>query len=74
MAKRETKVATENIPNEWVRDISEAVYRDRLGADDTARMIAKDGDTGQKLRNRAGGYDSLTRTYIAALGAKPPSK
>lgn len=50
-----------------VRDISEAVYCDRLGAADTATMIEKDGDDGVKLRARAGGFDVLTRSYLRVL-------
>lgn len=61
----------------YIRDISEKVYRAKLddmsgggpGASD--RMVEKDGDEGQKLRNRAGQYDSLTRFYLDALGFKP---
>lgn len=58
---------------DYIRDISEKVYRDQLGADDTARMIEKekDKDNGQKLRNRAASYDSLTRSYLETLGFKP---
>lgn len=52
-----------------VRDVSEAVYRMRLGPDDTARMIAKDGDKGEQLRGRAGSYDTLTRAYMKVLNA-----
>jgi hypothetical protein len=50
-----------------VRDISEAVYRMRLGDDDTQRMLAKDNDGGEKLRGRAKSYDSLTRCYLEVL-------
>jgi len=56
---------------EYIRDLSEAVYRDQLGAEDTARMIEKDKDLGNKLRNRAGAYDSLTRSYLKAMNIKP---
>ena len=52
-----------------VRDISVAIYKRRLGDDDTQRMLAKDGDGGKKLRERAGSYDALTRCYMALLGA-----
>jgi len=52
-----------------IRDISERVYRARLGDDDVRRMIEKDRDEGQKLRGRAGSYDSLTRVYLAALSS-----
>jgi hypothetical protein len=58
----------------YVRDLSEAVYRIRLEqecAGNVERMIAKDGDSGQKLRNRAGQYDPLTRAYLNVLGFKP---
>ena len=53
---------------EFVRDVSEAVYRDRLG-DDLAGMLEKDGDGGKKLRARAASYDSLTRCYLRAIKA-----
>lgn len=53
--------------DELVRDVSELVYRARLGESDTAKMIAEDKDQGQKLRSRAGSYDSLTRTYLTVL-------
>lgn len=57
---------------EYIRDISERVYRTRLGAD-AASMIAKDKDNGEKLRSRAASYDPLTRAYLAALGVEPSS-
>lgn len=56
---------------ERIRDVSEAVYRARLEQSckgDVERMIAKDGDQGQKLRNRAGAYDPLTRVYLQVTG------
>ncbi|RPH48875.1 hypothetical protein EHM76_00295 [bacterium] len=52
---------------EEVRDISEKVYRVRLGDDDVRRMLEKDDDGGKKLRSRAGSYDPLTRAYLAVL-------
>lgn len=52
---------------EQVRNISEAVYRDRLGPKDEARMLEQDGDGGKKLRERAGSYDALTRSYLRAI-------
>ena len=59
---------------DMVRDISEAVYRRRLmdagGKDEPDRMIAKDGDSGEKLRNRAKGYDVLTRHYLDVLAER----
>lgn len=57
----------------YIRDISEAVYRHQLGAEDVQRMIEKDEDQGQKLRNRAGSYDQLTRVYLKTLGFDPSS-
>lgn len=50
-----------------VRDLSEAVYRDRLGETDAAAMVEKDGDSGQKLRERASSYDQLSRAYLRAF-------
>ena len=58
----------------YIRDISERVYRARLEQDspgNVARMIAKDEDGGEKLRNRASSYDPLTRAYLDVLGFKP---
>jgi hypothetical protein len=60
---------------EQVRDISERVYRVKLEAENhppgaVERMIAKDKDDGQKLRNRAGAYDALTRCYLTVLEIK----
>jgi hypothetical protein len=49
-----------------IRDISEAVFRERLGSD-AKSMIEKDGDDGKKLRARAGAFDSLTRVYLKVL-------
>ena len=60
---------------EYIRDISERVYRERLrqdgGEGSDLRMIEKDGDGGQKLRGRASSYDSLTRAYLKVLGVQP---
>ena len=54
---------------EYVRDISEAVYRERLGSDDLAKLLAeKDGE--KRLRSRATAYDSLTRSYLRAIKVK----
>jgi len=53
-----------------VRDISEAVYRERLGQDGLEKMLRKDADDGAKLRERAGAYDALTRCYMRAMAPK----
>lgn len=50
-----------------VRDISEHVYRERLGDGGAERMIEKDRDDGKLLRERAESYDSLTRSYLRAF-------
>lgn len=58
----------------YIRDISEAAYRHRLEQDcpgNVQRMIEKDEDQGQKLRNRAASYDPLTRVYLKTLGFEP---
>lgn len=60
----------------YIRDISERAYRLRLEQDcegNVARMIEKDKDGGEKLRNRAGAYDPLTRAYLKVLGFEPPA-
>lgn len=59
---------------EYIRDLSEKVYRVLLEKDcegNIARMIEKDEDNGEKLRNRAGFYDRLTRAYLQILGYTP---
>lgn len=59
---------------EYIRDLSERVYRLRLEQDspgNVARMIEKDQDNGEKLRNRAGTYDPLTRAYLKVFGFEP---
>jgi hypothetical protein len=48
-----------------IRDLSEAVYRDRLGRSDAASAIAKSGEA--VLRKRASVYDPITRSYLKAL-------
>jgi hypothetical protein len=63
--------------SELIRDISERVYRIKLedssggGSGAVQRMIDRDKDGGEKLRNRAGAYDPLTRAYLEALGFSP---
>ena len=53
---------------EFVRDISVHVYKQRLGPlAETIAMIEKDGDAGQKLRDRARVYDHLTICYLHAI-------
>ena len=56
---------------EYIRDLSEQVYRLELGDEDTRRMIEKDKDQGEKLRGRAVAYDALTRSYLRVLGMLP---
>lgn len=65
--ERPGKPAPEYAP-EFISDISEALYRIRLGGPkEVAGMIAKDKDQGQKLRGRAKAYDGLTRDYIKVI-------
>jgi hypothetical protein len=55
--------------DDYVRDISEAVYRIRLG-DDAVRRALADPDRGETwLRNGAGSYDVLTRAYLDTLNS-----
>jgi hypothetical protein len=62
---------------EFIRDISERVYRIKLedssggGHGAVQRMLDKDADGGVKLRNRAGFYDQVTRAYLEVLGFTP---
>lgn len=52
---------------ERIRDISEKVYRHRLGKEDTARMLEKDKQRKLQLRDRAGMYDDLVRDVLRVL-------
>lgn len=60
-------MTAEDFDKNYVRDISEIVYRSRLGPGGAERMVTDDGDDGSKLRGRAGAYDGLTRDYLRAL-------
>lgn len=73
--KAKPKIASWN--PEFIRDLSEKVYRARLEDDcrgNTDRMLEKDADGGKKLRGRANFYDSLSRIYLELLGFKPPAE
>jgi hypothetical protein len=61
------KKAEPEFEPEYVRDISEAVYRERLGESDVASMIKNDKDDGKKLRGRSASYDGMTRSYLRAI-------
>jgi len=68
---------------EFVRDISEAVYRKKLDSEcgeNTAKMtddaiaagvMGPDGKPRMPIRARAGAYDKITRVYLEVLGIKP---
>lgn len=56
---------------DYIRDLSEKVYRDRLGVAQVASMIRDDKDSGEKLRGRAASYDPLTRCFLKAIGIEP---
>ncbi len=55
---------------EYVRDISHAVYLERLGPDGTAKAVAEVGMA--VIRKRALSYDSLTKAYLRAIGKNTP--
>ncbi len=60
---------------DYVRDVSELVFKIRLEQDcpgNVERLLTKDNDGGAKLRRRAEQYDPLTRAYLKALGFTPP--
>lgn len=76
MSEKRKRAPKPTFDPEYIRDLSEKVYRLLLEADcegNVARMIARDEDDGKKLRNRAGYYDRLTRTYLKVLGFEPTS-
>lgn len=63
-----------------IRDISVEVYKKLLAAsaggsdaawraDEWKRMVAKDKDDDQKLRNRAGAYDHVVRAVLEVIDA-----
>lgn len=55
---------------ELVARLCERVYRSRLGAD-ADRMVADDGDGGDKLRRRAMSYEATVRATLEALKGEP---
>jgi hypothetical protein len=77
MTEKQKREPKPTFDPEYIRDLSEAVYRITLvrdaGEGSPERMIAKDEDNGEKLRNRAGAYDPLTRVYLKVLGFEPPA-
>lgn len=52
---------------EFVRDVSEAVYRDRVGSDDITKMLDDPKRGPDYVRRTAGSYDTLTRAYLRTL-------
>lgn len=62
------------LDTERLRDIAEAVYRDRMGERDVAKMIADDKDNGEKLRGRAKIYEPLVVPFCKALGVEVPRR
>lgn len=69
-------------PKEYIRSISEQVYRlllaESAGGHDPEwrmheadRMIEKDGDGGAKFSRRAAAYDHWSRVYLRVLGHHP---
>jgi hypothetical protein len=57
---------------DFVRDISLAVYLERLGPDGAPKAIKEAGGI-EVLRKRAGSYDALTKAYLRALNVTPPA-
>lgn len=55
----------------YVDRITDLVYRDRLGPEDTASMIDKDGDNGEKLHNRSKSYEGVVRSVLRVLRDNP---
>lgn len=77
MAEQKKREPKPTFDPDYIRDLSEKVYRLTLvrdnGEGSPERMIASDKDNGEKLRNRAGAYDPLTRVYLKVLGFEPPA-
>lgn len=77
MAEHKKREPKQSFDAEYIRDLSEQVYRLTLvrdnGEGSPERMIARDEDNGEKLRSRAGAYDPLTRVYLKVLGFEPPA-
>lgn len=78
MSRLMTREPKPTFDPEYIRDISEKVYRVKLedssggGPGAVQRMLERDADDGVKLRNRAGAYDPITRAYLKVLGFEPP--
>lgn len=57
-------------PEALVRDVSLAIYKDRLGEIDTVSMLAKDNDGGKLIAERSRSYDTLTLAYLRAINSR----
>lgn len=51
----------------YVDRITNLVYRDRLGEKDTASMLQKDADNGEKLAERSKFYEPMVRSVLRVL-------
>lgn len=60
--------------DKFVRDISEAVYRARLGEKEVLHMMKHVPNAADVIRSRANIYDKLTRTYLNILQIKEPKQ
>lgn len=71
----EDKVKKASWNPEFIRDLSERVYRKKLDSecgDGTADMPRD--PKKMSIRDRAGAYDKLPRLYLDELGFKPPAE
>lgn len=78
------KVKTPTWNPEYIRDLSEKIYRKKLDSEcgeGTAKMTdddiaagrhGPDGKQKTPIRNRAAAFDKLSRLYLEELGFKPP--
>lgn len=73
MIAEKTKTPTWN--PEFIRDLSERIYRKKLDSEcgkGTSDRPRKPGE--MSIRDRAGSFDKLSRLYLDELGFKPPAE
>ncbi len=64
MSNAKSRPRPPDFPPELVRDVSLAVYEDRMGSADYCALLEKDGDDGRKMATRSQCMDDLTRAYL----------
>ena len=67
----ETKKREPEFDPAYIERITDLVYRDRLGEQDTASMLENDGDNGEKLHARSKAYEGMVRSVLRVVRDNP---